>query len=77
MRSNLPVTQQEYALRDGATIVSRTDLKGRIAEVNDDFVEASGFTRAELIGQPHNLVRPRPLPTCGPRCRRASPGLVW
>jgi methyl-accepting chemotaxis protein len=62
MRSNLPVTQQEYALRDGATIVSRTDLKGRIAEVNDDFVEASGFTRAELIGQPHNLVRHPDMP---------------
>ncbi len=62
MRSNLPVTQQEYRLKEGATIVSRTDLQGRIVEVNDDFVEASGFHRGELMGQPHNLVRHPDMP---------------
>jgi len=44
MRTNLPVTQQEYVLREGMTIVSRTDIKGRITYINDDFLEASGFT---------------------------------
>jgi PAS domain S-box-containing protein len=62
MRTNLPITQQEYVLKDGMTIVSRTDLKGRITYVNDDFVEASGFTQAELIGQPHNMVRHPDMP---------------
>lgn len=62
MRTNLPVTQQEYLLRDGMTIVSRTDLKGRITYINDDFLEASGFEPAELIGQPHNLVRHPDMP---------------
>lgn len=62
MRTNLPITQQEYVLRDGATIVSRTDLKGKITYINDDFLEASGFTQAELIGQPHNLVRHPDMP---------------
>ncbi len=62
MRTNLPVTQQEYLLRDGMTIVSRTDLKGRITYINDDFLEASGFQTAELIGQPHNLVRHPDMP---------------
>lgn len=62
MRSNLPVTQTEYRLRDGMTIVSRTDLKGRITYINDDFVEASGFAETELIGQPHNLVRHPDMP---------------
>ncbi|MEO3691947.1 methyl-accepting chemotaxis protein [Roseateles paludis] len=62
MRSNLPVTQQEYVLRDGMTIVSKTDLKGRITYVNDDFIEASGFTTDELIGQPHNIVRHPDMP---------------
>jgi len=62
MRSNLPVTQQEYVLKDGMTIVSRTDLKGRITYINDDFIEASGFTQSELIGQPHNLVRHPDMP---------------
>ena len=62
MRTNLPITQQEYVLREGSSIVSRTDLKGRITYINDDFIEASGFTEAELIGQPHNLVRHPDMP---------------
>ncbi|MCC6248823.1 MAG: PAS domain S-box protein [Rubrivivax sp.] len=62
MRMNLPVTAQEYVLRDGMTIVSRTDLKGRITYVNDDFLEASGFVEAELIGQAHNIVRHPDMP---------------
>ena len=62
MRTNLPVTQKEYLLREGASIVSRTDLKGRITYVNDDFIEASGFTEVELMGQPHNLLRHPDMP---------------
>ena len=62
MRSNLPVTQREYQLREGMAIVSRTDLKGRITYINDDFIEASGFEMDELIGQPHNLVRHPDMP---------------
>jgi len=62
MRNNLPVSQREFTLRDGTTIVSRTDLKGRITYVNDDFLAASGFSEAELLGQPHNLVRHPDMP---------------
>jgi methyl-accepting chemotaxis protein len=62
MRTNLPISQQEYVLREGATIVSRTDLKGRITYINDDFIEASGFVQSELIGQPHNMVRHPDMP---------------
>lgn len=62
MRTNLPITNQEYLLRDGMNIVSRTDLKGRITYVNEDFIEASGFVEAELIGEPHNLVRHPDMP---------------
>ena len=62
MRKNLPITQREYILPDGMTIVSRTDLKGRITYVNPDFLTASGFDEEELIGQPHNLVRHPDMP---------------
>ncbi len=62
MRKNLPVTQSEYVLREGMTIVSRTDLKGRIEYINEDFIEASGFSEEELLGQPHNLVRHPDMP---------------
>ncbi len=63
MRQNLPVTQVEVMLPEGEEIVSRTDLKGRIVSVNPTFVGVSGFTEAELIGQPHNIVRHPDMPS--------------
>jgi len=62
MRSNLPVTQNEVVLRDDQMIVSKTDLKGQITYANRDFLDISGFTEAELIGQPHNIVRHPDMP---------------
>jgi aerotaxis receptor len=62
MRVNLPTTNTEYALCDDAALVSRTDAKGRITYANPAFVEASGFSEEELIGQPHNLVRHTDMP---------------
>jgi PAS domain S-box-containing protein len=42
--------------------VSVTDLKGRITYCNAAFVTASGYSQAELLGQPHNLVRHPDMP---------------
>jgi methyl-accepting chemotaxis protein len=62
MRSNLPITGKEIELADGEIIVSHTDTKGKIASINRTFVRISGFTEAELIGQPHNMVRHPDMP---------------
>ncbi|MCQ4143465.1 PAS domain-containing methyl-accepting chemotaxis protein [Vogesella sp. AC12] len=62
MRQNLPVTEQELFLDPRSPIVTKTDLKGRICYANPAFVEISGFTEAELIGQPHNVVRHPDMP---------------
>jgi len=62
MRINQPVTQREYPVRDDCAIISHTDEKGRITYFNDDFVEYSGFTPEELMGQPHNIVRHPDMP---------------
>ncbi len=62
MRSNLPVFQQEYAFPPDQTLVSVTDLKGRITYCNPAFVEVSGYQAAELLGQAHNLVRHPDMP---------------
>ena len=62
MRVNMPVTATEYLLQDGESIVSTTDLQGRITYINQDFIRASGFTEEELIGSPHNLVRHPDMP---------------
>jgi methyl-accepting chemotaxis protein len=62
MRVNMPVTQKEIELSETLSIVSKTDLKGKITYVNRDFMDASGFTEAELIGQEHSIVRHPDMP---------------
>ncbi len=62
MRNNLPVTTIEYPITDATLIVSRTDTKGRLTSFNDEFVQAAGFTEAELMGQPHNIIRHPDMP---------------
>ena len=62
MRNNQPVTQNEYEISEGQTLVSKTDLAGNIIECNDAFEAASGYSRTELIGQPHNMIRHPDVP---------------
>ena len=62
MRKNLPINNIETFFPKGESVYSRTDLKGVIVEANDHFVELSGFTREELIGKSHNLVRHPSMP---------------
>ena len=62
MRTNLPVTNVEQIMRDGEFIVSRTDTRGIITYANPYFYEISGFTEAEIIGAPHNIVRHPDMP---------------
>lgn len=62
MRQNLPVTQQQKSIPENFRLVSRTDLKGTIVEANDEFIEISGYSEQELIGQPHNLLRHPDVP---------------
>ncbi len=42
---------------DKSTLVSKTDIRGVITYANNRFCELSGYSEAELIGQPHNIVR--------------------
>lgn len=62
MRTNLPVTHNEYPIHDDTLIVSKTDVKGRLTYFNEQFVKASGFSDDELMGQPHNIVRHPDMP---------------
>ena len=63
MRVNQPVTQREFEIDDDATLMSTTDTRGRITCANEAFIEVSGFTRDELLGQPHNVVRHPDMPS--------------
>ncbi len=62
MRNNQPVSGIERQLDASVTIISHTDASGRITFVNEDFIDASGFSHDELIGQPHNMVRHPDMP---------------
>lgn len=62
MRVNLPVSTHEYAFPKGQTLVSTTDLKGRILYCNPMFIEVSGYEKEELLGQPHNMIRHPDMP---------------
>ena len=62
MRNNQPVTMIETLIPEGEFIYSRTDLKGVIEEANEAFAAISGYTREEMIGQPHNMVRHPDMP---------------
>ena len=62
MRTNLPVTQQEYPFPAHETLLSTTDTESHITYANAAFVRTSGYAVHELIGQPHNLVRHPDMP---------------
>ena len=62
MRSNLPVTNTEYVLKDHEAPTSKTDIHGNITYVNRDFVNISGFSEDELVGSPQNIVRHPDMP---------------
>ena len=52
----------EIKLSDKRYIVSKTNSKGIIEYGNDYFVEISGYSEEELIGQPHSIVRHPDMP---------------
>ena len=62
MKINMPVTNVETLLPENEFIYSATDLKGVIVEANEAFANVSNYTRVEMIGQSHNMVRHPDMP---------------
>ncbi len=54
--------QQYIEAIEKSNIISRTDTVGIITFVNDEFCKISGFTKDELIGKNHNIVRHPDVP---------------
>jgi PAS domain S-box-containing protein len=63
-------TGREVLLGDDELIVSKTDPKGRLVYFNSVFERMSGYDRAEMLGQPHSMIRHADMP-------RAVFKLLW
>ena len=53
---------REYRIREDHNLLSRTDLNGIITYATQSFVEVSGYSRDELLGSPHSIVRHPDMP---------------
>jgi len=54
---------QEWYFSSNQYILSETDDKGIIIYANDTFCEIAGYELDELLGQPHNIVRHKDMPS--------------
>jgi PAS domain S-box-containing protein len=70
MVAKITPTDREVTFRPDEIIVSKTDLKGRITYANRTFSQVAGYSRDELMGQPHSIIRHPDMP-------RAVFKLLW
>ncbi len=61
---------REIVMRNDDFIVTKTDAAGKLTYCNRMFIELSGYTERELLGQQHNIVRHPDMP-------RAVFSLLW
>lgn len=62
MNDKIASKGKERSFSDSEQLISSTDTDSVIRECNENFVNISGFTRNELIGKAHNLVRHPDMP---------------
>ncbi len=53
----------EYIIQTSKLIVSKTDYDGVIVQANEPFCGVSGYSKSDLIGRPHNIVRHSDMPS--------------
>ncbi|MFA9373059.1 MAG: EAL domain-containing protein [Poseidonibacter sp.] len=57
IKKDLKLLKQYNEVIDKSTIISKTDTKGRITFANDNFCKVSEYSRNELLGKNHRIVR--------------------
>lgn len=62
MANHVNPTGRETFFAASEMIVSKTDLKGRLTYANGLFCRMAGYREAELIGQPHSIIRHPDMP---------------
>lgn len=64
MTRRVQPTLVERRFGDEDIIVSKTDLRGRITYTNDVFLRVAEYGEADVLGQPHNVIRHPDMPRC-------------
>ena len=59
---NIKPIDEEIHFDENEIIVSKTDLKGKLVYVNNVFARVAEMTTAEVIDQPHNIIRHPDMP---------------
>ena len=79
LRATLYERERQQQALDAHAIVSITDTAGSILYVNDKFCEASGYSRQELVGQNHRIVKSgiHPPEFYADMWRTVTRGLIW
>ena len=74
-----PEALDQEVFFDGRSLISETDTKGIITYVNRKFVEMSGYSKDEALGQPHSLLRHPDMPKLAfeQMWRTISSGKIW
>ena len=74
-----PEPIDEEVVFDGRSLITETDLKGIITFVNRKFVEMTGYSKQEAIGQPHSILRHPDMPKAGfeQMWKLIKEGKVW
>jgi len=62
MHNAIQAAPTVYEIADDEVLISRSDLQGRITYANQTFVEVSGYTLDEIMGEPHSLFRHSGMP---------------
>ena len=57
LREKVKLLDEYRKVLDESAIVSKSDLAGTITYVNDLLCRMSGYSREELLGQPHSILR--------------------
>lgn len=60
--SEMILTENEHVLLRSDIISSRTDNRGIITFVNPTFLKITGYSKPEVLDQPHNIIRHPSVP---------------